>query len=57
MFDRTEFMRTNLPPMDNSLPFHLLKRNCNLFSTIFHSTFVNLQNWIGIPKYLIGNSP
>jgi hypothetical protein len=55
MFDRTEFLRTNLPLMDNSLPFQLLNRNCNLSSTIFHSAFVNLRKWIGIPKYLIGN--
>jgi hypothetical protein len=30
MFDRTEFMRTSLPPMDNNLPFQLLKCNSNL---------------------------
>jgi hypothetical protein len=43
MLDRTEFIRTNLPPMDNSLPFQLLNRNCSLSSTIFHSSFVSLR--------------
>jgi hypothetical protein len=52
MLDMTEFMRTSLPPMDNSLLFQLLKRNNNLSSTICHSAFVSLQKWIGIPKYL-----
>jgi hypothetical protein len=55
-FDRTECMRTSLPPMDNSLPFQLLKYNYNLFLTIFYSAFINLRMLIGIPKYLIGNS-
>jgi hypothetical protein len=56
MLDRTKFMRTDLSPIDNNLPFQLLKRNCSLSSTIFCS-FVNLQNWIGIPIYLIENLP
>jgi hypothetical protein len=54
MLDMTEFMRTKLPPMDNSLPFQLLKHNNSLSSTIFHSAFISLRKWIGISKYLIG---
>jgi hypothetical protein len=34
----------------NSLPFQLLKHNCNISSMIFHSAFVNLWKWIGYPN-------
>jgi hypothetical protein len=43
MLDSTKFMSINLPPIDNNLPFQLLKFFCSLSSTSFYSEIVSLH--------------
>ena len=54
---RTELMRINRPPYDISLPFQQLSLFSNRSSMHFHSLFVSLRWWIGIPKYVKGKVP
>src|SRR3954469_22169538 len=46
----TEFIRINRPPYDMSLPFQQLIFFSNRSSMHFHSLFVSLRWWIGIPR-------